>query len=71
MQLSIFCFQYCVNLPGVYKLDETNYDKMLSQKEVAKIINKNILHYHPNAKDILITEMYTRNEVNITGLTLS
>lgn len=44
---------------------------MLSQKEVAKIINKNILHYHPNAKDILITDMYTRNEVNITGLSLS
>lgn len=62
-----YYFQYCVHLPRINTLDETNYDKMLSEKKVAEIINTNILHYHPDANNILIDDLYIRNDVDTIG----
>lgn len=50
-------------------MDEKDYDNLLSEKELARIIHKNILHYHPDAEDILIADLYNRTCVDtVSGI---
>jgi len=37
---------------------------MLTEKKLSQFINNNILHYHPDANEIPITELYKRAELN-------
>lgn len=40
---------------------------MLSEKNLSRFINNNILHYHPDATEIPITDLYKRSELNTIG----
>lgn len=44
---------------------------MLSDEKLAQIINRNIMHYHPDAIDISIQELYSRSEVKNFGYVLA
>jgi len=43
---------------------------MVSEKKLSQYINNNILHYHPDANEISITELYERAEMNTVGFVL-
>lgn len=49
-------------------MNEKDYDNILSEKELARIIHKNILHYHPDADDIPIADLYNRTGVETIGI---
>jgi hypothetical protein len=66
---NIFLFQYCVNIPGLILFDEKEFVKLLSEKKLIQAVNKNILHYHPDAKDSLISNTYARSLAEATGYT--
>lgn len=40
---------------------------MLSEKNLSRFINNSILHYHPDANEIPITDLYKRAELNTIG----
>lgn len=44
---------------------------MISGKKLSQYINNNILHYHPDANEIPITELYKRAEMNSVGFVLN
>lgn len=67
LKIILFIFQYCVHLPEIISFDEKDYEKMLSEKKLSQFINNNILHYHPDANEIPITELYERSEMDTVG----
>lgn len=56
-------------MPGLFTSDEKDFAKFLSEKKLAQVVNQNILHYHPDAKDALISNMYARSQAESTGYT--
>ncbi|VVC29213.1 Acyl transferase/acyl hydrolase/lysophospholipase,Ketoacyl-synthetase, C- [Cinara cedri] len=58
---------YCIHVPGVYNSDEIDFEEMLVEKKVIQIINRNILHYHPDSMDTPIKELYIRSSRETIG----
>lgn len=58
---------YCVHLPEIISFDQKDYEKMLSEKNLSRFINNSILHYHPDANEIPIIDLYKRAELNTIG----
>lgn len=56
-------------MPGLFTSDEKDFAKLLSEKKLGKIVNKNTLHYHPDARDNSISHMYARSAAESTGYT--
>lgn len=52
-------------------LDEKDYEKMMSGKTLARLVNDNVLHCHLDAKEISVADFYARFEVDSIGLTLA
>lgn len=62
-----FGFQYCANIPVLVLLEEKDFTKFVSEKRLIQAVNDNILHYHPNAKDTVISNTYARSLAEATG----
>jgi hypothetical protein len=44
---------------------------MLSEKKLSQFVNNNILHYHPDANEISIIDLYKRSELNTVGFVVN
>uniref|UniRef100_A0A2S2P8N0 Fatty acid synthase n=1 Tax=Schizaphis graminum TaxID=13262 RepID=A0A2S2P8N0_SCHGA len=62
---------YCVRIPEIISINEKDYDNMLSERTLSRFVNNNILHYHPDANEISITELYKRSELNTVGFVVN
>lgn len=56
-------------MPKIITLDEKDFDHMLSKKELARLVHENVLHYHPDANEIPIADLYNRVGLETIGIT--